>query len=68
MTDLDLLADSKTVDNTGEYQGYNIRVKGDGRVEAIDAAGSGTMFRNTLDARLWIDSQQPPPDPEEPPP
>lgn len=67
MTDLDLLAKSKTTDNTGEYEGYDIRVKGDGRVEAVDGgSGEGTMFRNTTDAKLWIDTHGSalPPDPE----
>jgi len=42
--------------NTGTYQGSLIRVKGDGRVEAIDAQGKTTMHTNVLNAKTWIDA------------
>jgi IPT/TIG domain len=45
--------------NTGTYNGYAIRVKGDGRVEAIDPSGHATMHSSTLNARHWIDNQEP---------
>lgn len=51
--------------NTGDYAGYDIRVKGDGRVEAINAEGKAAMFRNVADAKTWIDN---PPDAWTPPP
>jgi hypothetical protein len=46
--------------NTGDYAGYDIRVKGDGRVEAIDGQGRASMHRNVVDAKLWLDNPPPP--------
>jgi hypothetical protein len=43
-------------DNTGQYGGYNIRVKGDGRVQAVNNAGETAMFLNVLNAKTWIDA------------
>jgi hypothetical protein len=43
-------------DNTGEYGGYSVRVKGDGRVEAKDSQGATSMHKSVLNARTWIDA------------
>lgn len=61
--------------NTGEYGGWNIRVKGDGRVEAIDpATGIATMHHDVIEAKHSIDTNgvpggggevDPGPEPEE---
>ena len=43
--------------NTGEYNGWNIRVKGDGRVEATDpATGIATMHHDVIEAKHSIDT------------
>jgi hypothetical protein len=42
----------------GDYKGYSIRVKGDGRVQATQDVGTA-MFRNVTDARHWIDLYHP---------
>lgn len=43
-------------DNTGTYKGFNIRVKGDGRVESIDPAGATFMHNSVINAQHWIDT------------
>jgi len=47
--------------NTGVYGGWNIRVKGDGRVEAINpATGIATMHHDVIEAKHSIDTNGPP--------
>lgn len=49
--------------NTGTYGAYAIRVKGDGLIEARDARGRGTLHRNMVDAKKWLDNPVPYPPP-----
>jgi hypothetical protein len=53
----EFIPDISNANNTGEYKGYQIRVKGDGRVESIDGAGNVFMHRNVINAQVWIDER-----------
>jgi len=59
-----LLPAPTTGDNTGQYGGHDIRVKGDGRVQAVNADGRTAMFLNVVNAKQWIDAGGFPPEPE----
>lgn len=50
-----ILSEAPNTDNTGEYSGYQIRVKGDGRVQAVSPEGNTTMHRNVINAKTWVD-------------
>lgn len=49
-----LLGDAAAANNTGEYHGYQVRVKGDNRVE-LQKDGQTWIYRNYIDAIHWID-------------
>jgi hypothetical protein len=59
-----ILKDAKAADNTGNYEGYDIRVKGDGRVEARNNIGETAMHLNVTNAKHWIDTGGGAPAPE----
>jgi hypothetical protein len=50
---------------TGTYNGFDIRVLGNGRVQTKDAQGRTTFLLHPLNAQIWMDANgTPPPDPD----
>lgn len=53
-----LIADAGNADNTGQYKGYDIWIKGNGRVQVTRGAEETWLYQDYIDAKYWIDLKE----------
>ena len=52
-----LLGESAAANNTGDYRGYQVWVKGNGRVQVTQGPETW-LFHDYIDAKYWVDQKE----------